>query len=47
MIYSHRRLHRRVWAVLAVLLPILFLTAILLRPEPAIETQLFSSESEQ
>jgi hypothetical protein len=33
----HRRAHRRIWGVLAVLLPLLFLGALMLRPGGPLE----------
>ena len=33
----HRRAHRRIWAVLAVLLPLLLLGALMLRPGGPLE----------
>lgn len=34
---AHRRAHRRIWVVLAVALPILFLTALALRGDGPLE----------
>lgn len=35
MIASHRRAHRRIWALLAVLLPAIVVAALVLRRDPA------------
>ena len=47
MMYTHRRLHRRLWIALALILPLLFLAAVGLRPQPAIESKVFPLDSEQ
>ncbi|MDX2288364.1 MAG: hypothetical protein NW217_06030 [Hyphomicrobiaceae bacterium] len=35
MMASHRRAHRRIWAVLALLLPAILISALLLRRDPS------------
>ena len=40
---AHRRAHRRMWQVLAVALPLLFILALLLRPGTPLEETIFEA----
>ena len=43
MVPALRKRHRRIWLVLAVIMPLLFVAAVLVIPRPAYQNELYQS----